>query len=840
MRHRQSSNCYHKELHLLLRCALFVLGSPVLLSAQGSNLDVIRSMSCAENLFIQNMGQIADQHGIPNRDVRYLLSRSGLNVQLKPNSFSYDSYDFKLNVNSFMLHRVDVEFVGSNPSPTIEAYEESMDYLNYYTNVTEITHPQDGVTCVYGYGRVVYRDVWPGIDLEWFIDRHGNPEYQFVIQPWGDIASIRLRYVGASKTEIAGNKIVTAVEHGYITESIPSSYYSTTKIAVNVDYVQLDDNEFGFQLRERDIALSGMDRLIIDPVPQRSWGTFYGGANLDWSYDVAVTSAADIFIAGRSESVGAIATTGAHQVALSGVSDAIAVKFNTSGVRQWGTYVGGTGVELGEGIAVTPAGDCILTGVTSSANGIATAGSHQVNIGGAQDAFFMKLSGAGVRQWASYYGGSANDYGYKVSIGTNGDFAIVGNTVSTNQISTAGSHQPTKSTDMDGFVARFSNTGVRKWATYFGGNGQDISHELVVNSSGSVIVSGYTSSATGIASTGGHQIAYGGGTYDGFIAKLDSNGTLEWGTYYGGPGEDLSWEVNVNSLDEIIVEGRSTSTSGIATPGAYQQTNAGSLDAFLLKLSSAGARQWCTYMGGTGSDFPEGTTVMYGDEIIMCGSTNSATGIATADAYQLTNGGGYDAYIAKFDNDGVLKWATYYGGAGAEYGGDVADATNGNIVLVGRTKSTNAIASAGAHQTVLGGDYDAIIVKFTGASSVVSPTITGSEHRTHWVSDTLALSNDTASINLIAPHGKVNELPSEAGTLALTTYSGYSTGSIVLYSGTSIPSGFLRCDGENVSRTTYKNLFDLIGVKYGSGDGTNTFALPNLSHAVLNYAIRYE
>jgi hypothetical protein len=393
---------------------------------------------------------------------------------------------------------------------------------------------------------------------------------------------------------------------------------------------------------------------------------------------------------------------------------------------------------------------------------------------------------------------------------------------------------------MDGFVARFNSAGVRKWATYFGGNGQDISHELVINSLGSVIISGYTSSTTGIASSGGHQIAYGGGTYDGFVAKLDSNGTFEWGTYYGGPGEDLSWEVNVNSLDEIIVEGRSASTSGIATPGAHQQTNAGNLDAFLLKLSSSGARQWCTYMGGTGSDYPEGTTVMYGDEIIMCGSTNSATGISTSDAYQPTLGGGNDAFIAKYNNDGGRIWGTYYGGTGTEFGGDVADATMGDIVLVGRTTSTNAISSAGAHQAALGGSYDAILVKFTGASSIASPTLTGSEHRTQWVSDTLVLSNDTSRVNLIATHGKINELPSQAGTLALTTYSGYSIGSIVLYSGTSIPAGFLRCNGENVSRTTYGHLFDLIGVDYGNGDGTNTFTLPSFSHAVLNYAIRCE
>lgn len=133
-----------------------------------------------------------------------------------------------------------------------------------------------------------------------------------------------------------------------------------------------------------------------------------------------------------------------------------------------------------------------------------------------------------------------------------------------------------------------------------------------------------------------------------------------------------------------------------------------------------------------------------------------------------------------------------------------------------------------------------VVTKVCFQSPVDSLVVAGNEHRVQWASDTVIISNATVRTKLTAPSEKVNQLPSESGTLALTTYSGYSLGSIVMYSGTVVPTGFIKCDGQAVSRTTYSRLFAVIGTKYGSGNGTTTFGLPNISHSVLNYAIRFE
>ena len=635
---RNSTRCI-----VSLLVAVATIGSE--LGAQQS-VELTRAHSNAEYLFVENKGQIGDQYGLPNADVLFVVTRPGLSIQLSKNGFSYDSYkssrfhgcdeqhaDPAHTQGDLIVeyHRVDIELLHANPSPDVRAFQRSGNHLNFHSHVTEQACADGVVSNVYGFSRILYSEVWPNIDMEWFLDGHGNPEYQFIVKPGGDIAAIRLHYKGAEATEIRSDSLIMRVAHGEIAETIPTSYFVESECAVDVKYVQIAADTYGYCIDAQTPDLAVGNTLVIDPIPTRSWGTYYGGGLLDWSYEVEVASTGDVFISGCSESVGSIATAGAHQAVLSGVRDAILVKFDSSGSRQWGTYIGGAGVEIGEGIAMTNDGDILLVGVTSSAGGMATAGGHQVALGGGEDGFLMRFNGDGVRQWGTYYGGGANDWAYNASIMTNGEVVIVGQTQSLNQISTPGSHQPVKSGGTDAFVAKFNEIGQRVWATYYGGTNDDIGLDLSAAVSGSIVFTGYTSSTTGIATAGGHQPSYGGGASDGFVARLNGNGVREWGSYYGGPSTDLTYLARINSADEILIEGRTSSTTSIATIGCHQESFAGGTnDGFLVKFSSAGIRQWGTYFGGPASDYPEGTAILNNDAIIVCGSTNSTTSITTS------------------------------------------------------------------------------------------------------------------------------------------------------------------------------------------------------------------
>ena len=254
---------------------------------------------------------------------------------------------------------------------------------------------------------------------------------------------------------------------------------------------------------------------------------------------------------------------------------------------------------------------------------------------------------------------------------------------------------------------------VRLWGTYYGGAEEDYSFSCATDANGNVYLSGRAKPSDGIATAGAHQTTYGGGSFDAFLAKFDSSGERQWGTYYGGIKTEFVRSCATDASGNIYLAGYTRSAAGIATAGAHQTTLGGGNDAFLVKFNSSGERQWGTYYGGIGSEIMRSCATDASGNIYLAGFTASSDGIATAGAHQTTFGGGTDAFLAKFDSSGERQWGTYYGGTGQDNGLSCATDASGNIYLAGLTRSSDGIATAGAHQTIFGGGFsDGFLVKF--------------------------------------------------------------------------------------------------------------------------------
>ena len=145
------------------------------------------------------------------------------------------------------------------------------------------------------------------------------------------------------------------------------------------------------------------------------WSTYFGGTSDDWAQSSAIDASGNIYITGTTYSSG-LATSGAHQTTFGGAYDAFVTKFNSSGVRQWTTYYGGTGSENGNGIALDGSGNIYVVGTTTSTSGIATTGSFQSTLTGSSGGFIVKFNSSGVRQWGTYYSG-AGISGISIEIG---------------------------------------------------------------------------------------------------------------------------------------------------------------------------------------------------------------------------------------------------------------------------------------------------------------------------------------------------------------------------------------------------------------------------------------
>src|SRR5690606_8724763 len=191
-------------------------------------------------------------------------------------------------------------------------------------------------------------------------------------------------------------------------------------------------------------------------------------------------------------------------------------------------------------------------------------GGHQNTDGGDSDAFLVKFNSAGVRQWATYYGGTQTDHGYSCATDGSGNVYLAGWTRSTTNLA-AGGHQNTHAnpgagrTNFDAFLVKFNSAGIRQWATFYRGNNNDIGLTCNTEGSGNVYLAGWTRSTTNIAS-GGHQNTHanpgaGSTTFDAFLVKFNSAGIRQWATFYGGNNDDIGRSCTTDGSGNVYLAG---------------------------------------------------------------------------------------------------------------------------------------------------------------------------------------------------------------------------------------------------------------------------------------------
>ncbi|NQV02934.1 MAG: hypothetical protein HQ542_09830, partial [Bacteroidia bacterium] len=642
----------------------------------------------ATTSFIENKGQIIDQDNNLNPAVLYLLNTPGFNVQLRKGGFSYDVYTPKspegdlftplqglegepATWDEVQFHRIDFDLIGCNPNCEIITTEPSPDYLNYYTVGT----PEKGVTRVRSYKKITYKDIYPGIDVEFLVDENHRFEYNFLVHPGGNIAFLQIQILGSQKIKEIPNGLSVTTTIGIIDELIPLCFYRMNDISFPVKgkFSKKEEDIYGFVISE---SIPEYAELIIDPIPTRRWGTYYGGddGELIFNNSCAVDNLGNVLLGGSTNSLSNIATLGAFQTVLGGGTDGFLAKFNANGQRMWATYYGGNAGDRVDACAVDQWGNIFIAGFTSSNSNIASPGAFQTVLRGGIDSFVAKFDPAGIRLWGTYYGGNeiqplSGDWFQACETDTSGSIYCAGETGAPDFIATPGALQTTLFGLRDGFLVKFTGEGERVWATYYGGSGMEENTGCTVSKNGLVYLSGTTESPENI-STPGSFLPTLGSSPKGFLACFNLDGQRLWGTYFGGDGSDESYGCAADTGSHVYLYGVTNSLNNIATPGVYQAAKIGTgTDAFLNKFNSSGGRLWGTYFGAGSTDI-QGAAVDDSGYVYVTGISNTQdTLIFSPSAYLTIKRGEYgNAVLAKFTGIGDRVWSTYYGGTVVDRG----------------------------------------------------------------------------------------------------------------------------------------------------------------------------
>lgn len=538
------------------------------------------------------------------------------------------------------------------------------------------------------FASIRYTGIWPGVELAYDAEGAGM-KAEYVIAPGAAVDRILLRFDGDGRVLGDGSLRVRGATGDFI-ESAPVLYQTIRGVRGEVagGFRRLADGSIGFWASTYDQT----QPLVIDP--SILFSGYFGGSSEDDITAIGIDGLNNTVAAGWTSSSDLPVATGAQQRSGGGVDAFVASFLPNGGGLMYCTYLGGSGDDRAFGLAIDSARNVYLTGWTSSTN-FPVLHALQAHLSGTRDAFVTKLNAAGnALVYSTYLGGSGVDVGYAISLDQTGEAAIVGDSTSLNLPVTPSAFQPKSGGSEDVFVAKLSSTGSALiFLTYLGGSGIDHGSSVSVGPSGGVLVGGYTWSSN-FPTASAYQSNSGGGQ-DGFVAKLSSNGQrLVFGTYLGGSGGSVGApeEVNsvgIDSLNNVVAAGTTSSANFPVTPGAFQTVFGGETDGFVTRFTDFGILIESTFLGGSLSDGINAVALDFHGVPYVTGFTDSQD-FPVEDPLQSANAGGMDAFVVKLNTSlSAIPFGTYLGGSGSDGGNAIAVDFETSVIVAGQTSSGN-------------------------------------------------------------------------------------------------------------------------------------------------------
>lgn len=596
-------------------------------------------------------------------------------------------------------HAIKVKWLNANTTVKINGNQQQPNYNNYFIGKDSTKWK----TNVGIYNSVYYTNIYPNIDFNIY-SNDAMMKSDYIIKKNGNPSNLKFIYEGVDNLKIEDNgnlKITTSINT--LQELKPYAYQiiNGKEKEIACKY-KLYEGVLSFELTQ---GYNKTYDLIIDPT--LVFSTYSGSYSDNWGSSATHDNNGNMFLGGIA--LGALypTTLGAFQTSYNGGSgseptDVVITKINTTGTaRIYSTFIGGSSNELLSSLLCTPKNELIAIMTTSSPDFPTTPNAYSKTFSGGisktayeislpfgTDIAVSKFNTNGTALIGStYFGGKGNDglnssattaYNYgdesrsDVAIDNAGNIYITSTTTSGSLPGTTGTAQPIYGGgESDGFIAKFnSNLSSLNWATYFGGKNADAAYSIELDKNNNIFICGGTASTNIPGSKNGLNNTFQGGNTDGFVAKLNNNGTsILASTYLGTGAYDQAYILDLDNANNVCVFGQTLGNYPV-TNGVYFNTGG---KQFLHKLNNnLNANLFSTVFGSINAkEINISPTALmvdncgniyavgWGGNVNREGNTNNMA--VTADAYK-KNTDGSDFYLINLNADATtLKYATYFG-----------------------------------------------------------------------------------------------------------------------------------------------------------------------------------
>ncbi len=642
--------------------------------------------------FVSNRGQT-------DPSVAYYLKGSDRTLYFTASGITFALRDVAAPTGSPVRWIVKFEFSGADPSASPTGEEPGPAAMSYF-----IGNPETWITKVETFRKIVYQDLWPGIDLVYSCEG-SRLKYSYIVEPGADPSRIRLACKGADvvRRDESG-RLICETPMGVVADDPPSVFQiidnELVEVAASYD---LDRPAAGGQV-SWGFDVGSFDPnwpLIIDPSMLIYCG-YIGGEGTDAGHGIAVDRDGHAYIAGYtySDELSFPVVTG-PDLSWNGSTDVFVAKVDPSGSHLvYCGYIGGQEMEGHlAGIAVDAEGCACVVGQTASDETTFPVfkGPDLTHNGGTMDVFVARLNRSGTAlEYCGYIGGRRWEEGYDIAVDQCGSIFVVGYTLSDES-----SFPVTRGPDLtfngsrDVFIAKVDPSGIAlDYCGYIGGTSDDNGLCVSVDGSGRAFVGGSTASCeASFPVRRGPDLTHSGG-WDAFVARVHASGKkLDYCGFIGGTGVfESACGIAVDHDGGAVVAGGTNSDEGSfpVRAGPDLSYNGGSSDAFIARVHPSGkALDYCGYLGGCLADSAMDAAVDGDGNAYIAGYTDSdEMSFPLSVGPDLTFNGETDVFLARVDSSGsVLDCCGYVGGRDVDYPGAIAVDLEGGIFLTGYTGS---------------------------------------------------------------------------------------------------------------------------------------------------------